>query len=139
MDFIWRYQAVYQEHNGTADVGVYEVAIDDTTGDILYLLTEDPIELRGESLDEIMHILHHVQKDIKEFGIITHKQLQEDIRRANSKFEDAFTSTNVMTEPISEEEWTELFNGDDVSDLLDEQFDDDGNVIDLVDFMKRNR
>ena len=134
-NFVWRYQAVHQEFNNHTSVEVYEVLLDATTGEIQCLLTEDPVRFEGESIEDLMSMMANVQADIRDFGILTMTQLEESIERAAPAMEEMF---NAESFPM--ENWDTLFNDLDAeSDLLDEQFDEDGNVLDLVEFMKRNK
>lgn len=127
-----RYQLVALDIDGKQYFNVYEVLFSKATGDIVHVINPEPVELAGESVDEVMHILHSVALDIRNYGVLTQRRVEESIH--NSMVEPDDYVEEELDEDISDREYDE----DDLIEMMDQEYDDRGNVLDLVAFMEKN-
>lgn len=131
-DIEWRYQTVLLNTKGQQQFNIYHVARDTKTGAIVHILDPDPVQLTGDTVDELVNILHNALADLKQYGVLTEKAIAKSMVR---------TEVQPTIEPdesdndITDREYDE----DDMIELMDHEWDEHGNVIDLVDFMNRRK
>lgn len=132
-DLEWRYQLVMLDVDGRPNFNVYEVATDSKTGAIVYIADPEPVVLSGESVDEVMHILHSVALAIREHGVLTKKRVEESILNAE-------VPPEIIEDDLDEYGAIDReFDEDDLIEMMDQEYDSNGNVIDIVDFMNRRK
>jgi len=135
-DIELRYQLVMLELGGRQHFNVYEVAVSKTTGDVVHVIDPEPVQLTGESVDEVMNILQSVHRDIKHYGVLTQKHVEDSVRNSEvPELEDSEVDDEEDTSDVTDREYEE----DDLIEMMDQEWDEDGNVLDLVDFMNKKR
>ena len=133
-DIEWRYQTVVLNIAGRQYFNVYEVGVDTRTGKIIHVVDPEPVQLAGESIDELMSMLHNIQHSIKTYGVLTERVVQDSIQSTEI--------TPDISEPEEDEDediTDREYEDEDYIEMMDQEWDDQGNVIDLVDFMNRRK
>lgn len=97
----------------------------------LYMVSPVPIQMIGDTKEELHELLTTLDKDIESYGIVQYEDIQNEIDRwseNNYGYGDSETS-EAFSDFMNEEEA-----------LIDSDFyDHEDKVLDLVDFMKKRR
>lgn len=123
---LWcHYQMVKYNYGGTEEFCVHEAFSFEKGG--LYMLNPVPVYVAGETIEDVMDIASALEKkEIEKHGVVD----AEDAQRFFDRYVEE-TTIHVTVEPDYR---------DDVEPEDDEPaYRDRGNVIDLVDFFKRNK
>lgn len=134
-----RYQLIMTGTNSNPEFYVYEVVYDTTTNKPLYLADPDPIELFSTSVDGIMGLLNSVYNSIRLHGVITDIDISQS---GECPLLDIDYDNNPVYEDIdvNEEDYVvDVEYEDYIQSILEEQYDEDNKVLDLIDYMERNK
>jgi len=133
-DIEWRYQLVMVEEHGRQRFNIYEVGADKKSQDIVYIADPEPVVLSGESIDELMHILHSVHSDIRTYGLLSKQKVEDSVNNTEVEVEVDFEAEEQEYD-LSDRE----YNEDDLVDMMDQAYDSEGKVVDIATFMERNK
>lgn len=142
-DTLWRYQVVLHSFFDTPEVCVYQVAVDrDSPNIIKYIIDPEPVQLVGSSIEEINYILTCVHYDMKQYGVISDASVINSLFKEEDFSYDVHKKVKITNTDSNELDYydslffVEEIDEETVLDMLDQQYDSDGKVLDLVSFMK---
>lgn len=98
----------------------------------LYMICPTPVYVVGESKEDIKELTAMIDKDVVQYGII-------DITKVQSQFDKYAEYTTL---PLEEELQGDIFDmmNEEESFVVDDNFHDaNGNVLDLLQFMKKRK
>lgn len=119
---VFRFQLIASNFRDEMDIGLYEVGVDPDTDRIVHISDPEPLSLSGSSVDEIMDILTRAKHDIKKYGIISYSSIEEE----EETDEEIFYPEEIEME-------------DYILEKMEDMYDKEDKVLDLMDFMDRNR
>lgn len=93
----------------------------------LYAVCPLPIESMGDPELELK-----LEEALEKYGIVDFRSIKEYINTYTEEFEVDYT---ITLPEYSFEDYTD----DEIDELEDDPYDDEGNVIDLVEFLKRRK
>ena len=125
-DLTYRFQLVGGNFEGDPALALYEVWADSNTEEIVFFDTTGPVVIAGDSIEEVQDILHKALSDIKRYGVVN----PDDYKSPDT--DDDVPVEKEVKQPI-------MYDYEDEEFVVDDEFDDEGNVLDLVDFMDKNK
>lgn len=135
---IWRYQLIKHTYNDVSEVSVHPVAVSKyNPNTIKYLLDSVPIDLTAFNSTSMLRMMQEIKEDIQEYGVIDFADLENANITIGVDDEDTQHYPSYNNTVYLDDDGN--YNDEYLDEYLDDNcYDEDHNVVDLVEFMMSN-